>query len=58
MNEREIFLRAKDVAARLGVKPGTVWKWAREGKLVKPMKLSPKCSVWKVSDIEKFQQAA
>jgi len=58
MNEQEFFLRVKDVAKMLGVKPVTVWKWAREGKLPRPTKLSPKCSVWKMSDIEKFQRAA
>jgi len=58
MSEQDFFLRAKDVAKMLGIKPGTVWKWVRENKLPKPTKLSPKCSVWKMQDIKAFQEAA
>lgn len=58
MSEQEFFLRVKDVAKMLGIKPGTVWKWVREEKLPKPRKISPKCSVWRQSDIAAFQAKA
>ena len=47
-------LRAKDVAALLGVSRGTVWLWAKEGRLPKGKKIAPRCTVWMRADIERF----
>jgi len=35
----------------LGISKSTVWMYAREGKLPKATKLSPRVSVWKESDV-------
>ncbi len=50
----EKFLRLPQVAELLGVGKSTVWLYAREGKLPKATKLSPRVSVWKLSDVMKL----
>jgi len=47
----EKLIRLPQVAELLGVSKSTVWMYAREGKLPKATKLSPRVSVWKLSDI-------
>ena len=47
-------LRLPQVAELLGVGKSTVWLYAREGKLPKATKLSPRVSVWKLSDVQKL----
>lgn len=47
----EQLLRAWDVAKLLGISVPTVWRWAREGKLPKPMKISQRITVWKKTEI-------
>lgn len=51
---RACALRARDVAALLGISRGTVWLWAKEGRLPKGKKLTPRCTVWMREDIERF----
>ena len=45
-------LRLPQVAERLGVSKSTVWLYARNGTLPKPLKLSPRVTVWKASDVQ------
>ena len=47
----EKLLRVPQVAEMLSVSKSTVWQYAREGKLPKATKLSPRVSVWKESDV-------
>lgn len=47
-------LRLSDVMQRTGLARSTVWKWVAEGKLPKPIKLSPRVSVWKESELNQF----
>lgn len=51
------FVRAKDAAAFLGLGTSTVWRWAREGRIPKPIKLSARASVWKLDDLKAFVAA-
>lgn len=45
-------LRAADVAVVLGVSRATIWRWAAErGDFPRPMKLSPRVTVWRAADI-------
>ena len=53
----EKLLRLPQVAELLGVSKSTIWMYAREGKIPKATKLSPRVSVWKLSDIQKFIDA-
>ncbi len=47
-------LTAKAVAEKLGVSESTVWRWAREGIMPKPVKLGKNTSRWKESSIQTF----
>lgn len=49
-------LRDKQAAAWLGVGISTIWLYVRQGKL-KSIKLSPKVTVFSVSDLEEFVQS-
>jgi predicted DNA-binding transcriptional regulator AlpA len=45
-------MRARDVAALLGIHPITVWKWAKAGRMPSPVKLSANVTVWRRQEIE------
>lgn len=45
------FLSNKDLAARWSVHPITPWEWSRQGRIPKPVKLSPRCTRWRLADI-------
>lgn len=47
-------MRAHDAAAFLGVAVSTFWRWVSQGRLPKGKRLSPRCTVWLRSDIERF----
>ena len=52
--------RASKVAALLGIGKATVWRWAALGILPRPIRLSNRCSVWRLADLQEFieRQAA
>ncbi|WP_339819490.1 AlpA family phage regulatory protein [uncultured Paracoccus sp.] len=44
------------VAARYSLKSReAIWKWVRNGAFPKPIKLSPGCTRWKLSEIEAWE---
>ena len=47
-------LRIPQVMELTGLAKSTVWLWVKEGKLPKPIKLSPRVSVWKESELMAF----
>ena len=49
------FLRVAQVAKKIGIGKSTVWLWVKEGKLPEPIKLSPRVTVWRESDIDEWQ---
>jgi len=53
-------LRAKDAAAFLALGESTFWRWVKDERLPKGIRLSARCTVWKVAALEAFleQQAA
>ncbi len=40
------YLRARGVAAMLGIHVSTCWRLVAEGKLPRPIKLGTRCSLW------------
>lgn len=50
-----VFVRATQVASREGVSVATVWRWVREGKFPKPIKLSEAVTAWRICDIEAWE---
>lgn len=47
-------LTDREVAYQLGIGKSTVWRWLEAGKLPQPLRLSPGCTRWRVSDIATF----
>ncbi|MDP3302113.1 MAG: AlpA family phage regulatory protein [Sulfuricurvum sp.] len=56
-HETENFLRLPQVAEILSIGKSTVWYYVKKDILPKPIKLSPKVTVWLSSDIQGFLQA-
>ena len=48
------FLRIKDVMKMTGIAKSTIWLWVSEGKFPKPIKLSPRITVWDSDKIEEW----
>jgi len=46
-------LRPKEASAYLGVGLSTIWLYAKQGKL-SPIKLSPRVTIFKKSDLDRF----
>ena len=44
--EPDAYYDAQQLAARYGLHEVTLWKWAREGKIPRPIKLGPNTSRW------------
>jgi len=55
--ERQELISVKEVASRLSVTPRTVWRWVAQGKLPRPLRLSPACVRWWNTDVERFLEA-
>jgi prophage regulatory protein len=52
----ETYLQDTKVAARFGTDRSTIWRWVKSpAGFPKPVKLSPGCVRWKLSDIERWE---
>lgn len=51
------YLSDKTVASRYDTSRNTVWRWTREGKLPKPVRLSNGTTRWKLSDLERWESS-
>lgn len=54
----KVVLRAKDAARFIGIATSTFWRWVQEGRLPQGIRLSPRCTVWRIQDLEKFLDAS
>ena len=52
---QKTLLSDKDLAARWSVHRVTPWEWARQGRIPKPVKISTRCTRWKLADIEAWE---
>jgi predicted DNA-binding transcriptional regulator AlpA len=43
-----------DLSRRYGTHRATVWRWAANGILPKPVQISPGCTRWVAAEIEAF----
>ena len=48
------FLRITEVMKKTGIAKSTIWLWVKEDKFPKPIKLSPRITVWKEEKIEEW----
>lgn len=55
-----MFLSIKQVAARYGIDPCTVWRWRKDANknFPEPHRFGPQTLRWKLSDIETWEEAA
>ncbi len=51
------FLRLPQVLAFLPISRSAFWAGVKSGKYPKPVKLSPRCTAWRVEDIKKLLEA-
>ena len=51
-NGGKLFLSVNQLAERWSVHRATIWEWAKNGTIPKPVKLSPACTRFRLSDIE------
>lgn len=49
------YLSDKTLAERYDTSRQTVWRWVREGKLPKPIKLSTGTTRWSLSDLSAWE---
>jgi prophage regulatory protein len=50
-------LRVDQVARLLSIHPITVWKWSKQGRLPKPIKLGSMTTVWRATDLAKWLES-
>ena len=50
----DMLLTVKDVAELLSVARRTVWRWTREGKMPRPVKLTRRTVRWRASAIQSY----
>jgi prophage regulatory protein len=50
----DMLLTVKDVAELLCIRPRTAWRWARQGKIPRPMKLSRRAVRWRASEMQTY----
>lgn len=49
------FLRIKEVMKKTGIARSTIWLWVSEDKFPKPIKLSPRITVWEEQKVEEWK---
>lgn len=52
----ELYLSDQQVAHRYGTHRTTVWRWVSVSDFPAPVKLSPRCSRWPLSDLLAWEQ--
>ncbi|WP_368388891.1 helix-turn-helix transcriptional regulator [Marinobacter sp. SS8-8] len=50
-----MFYSIKEVSKRYGVSPKSIWRWIREGRFPKPVKLAPKTARWRETDLQAYE---
>ena len=50
------FLRISDVAEKTALSESTIWLWINEQKFPKPIKLSPKVTIWEETKVDEWMQ--
>ncbi|MBU3015655.1 AlpA family phage regulatory protein [Poseidonibacter lekithochrous] len=48
------FLRITEVMKKTGIAKSTIWLWVKEDKFPKPIKLSPRITVWEEEKINNW----
>lgn len=49
------YLRDLDLCERYGVARASIWRWAANGRFPRPITLTPGCTRWRASDVERWE---
>lgn len=52
----KFYVKDTDVANRFGVDRATIWRWSKNGKFPKPIKISDGCTRWLLREIENWEE--
>lgn len=52
-----MFYSIKEVSKRYGVAPKSIWRWVREDRFPKPLKLSSKIARWREADLQAYEES-
>lgn len=50
------FLRDTEIASRYSISRPTVWRWVKQGKFPKPVKLGGGSTRWRLIDLQAWEQ--
>ncbi|ABI55992.1 helix-turn-helix transcriptional regulator [Alkalilimnicola ehrlichii] len=53
--QQTTYLSLRQITERYNVHKSTAWRWVAAGRFPKPVKLSPGCTRWKLSDLEQWE---
>ena len=56
--QNNIFLSDLEVSQRYKINRVSVWRWVKSNGLPSPVKLSPGCTRWKLTELEAWEQKA
>jgi prophage regulatory protein len=57
MSNTTPFLRDIEVAIRYNISRSTIWRWVKNGRFPKPIKLGVGSTRWRFSDLETWEQS-
>lgn len=49
------WLSVRFIATRYGVTTATVWRWVRAKLFPEPVRISPRCTRWRKSDVDRWE---
>jgi len=55
MTTQTTFLKDTEACNRYGVARSTWWRWLSEGVIPAPVKIGPRATRWKLSDLEAWE---
>jgi len=50
-----VFVTDLHLAERYSVSRATIWRWAGNGRLPRPVRLSAACTRWRLADVERLE---
>lgn len=53
--DAQTYLTDRDLARRFAVARPTIWRWTHEGTFPAPVRLTPGCTRWKLSDVQQWE---
>ena len=55
MKKASFYLPDVEVAVRYNISRSTVWRWVKEGKFPKPVKLGEAATRWRICDLQAWE---